>query len=214
MQFGYGYYRRKISVITKHLTVVIGLIALPIALRLEKVAAHPKPVRTRGPQPSSPDPNVAEPNLLAGNLQANPPDPRTIRLRNFLARLHCPVQYLSEDFIQAADDNQLDWRLLPSISVIESGGGKAYRNNNIFGWDNGLMPFPTIRAGINHVAFKLGKSSLYRNRDVVGKLRIYNPDENYVSAVLNVMNRISPLSNLRPVRRIVRQRNEFVYAAD
>ncbi|MCU1293323.1 MAG: hypothetical protein JWP08_2173, partial [Bryobacterales bacterium] len=35
-------------------------------------------------------------------------------------------------------------------------------------------------------------SPLYRNRDVVGKLRVYNPNEGYVQQVLTVMNRISP----------------------
>ncbi len=215
MHFGYSYIRGKVPAITKQLTIAIGLIALPIALRLEKISAHSKPVPTKQPLPSAPDPNQAESAAAAQLPQANAPDPRTIRLHRFFERLHCPVGYLSEDFIHAADDNQLDWRLLPSISVIESGGGKAYRNNNIFGWANGLMPFPTIRAGINQVAFKLGKSPLYQNRDVASKLRIYNPeDENYVSAVLNVMNRICPVANLRPVRRIVRQQNQFVYATD
>jgi hypothetical protein len=124
------------------------------------------------------------------------------------------VVNLAEDFVHAADDNHLDWRLLPSISVVESGGGKAYRNNNIFGWNQGLQLFPTIRAGINTVAFKLGKSPLYRDRDSVGKLRIYNPDESYAGLVLSVMNRISPVAQLKPVRTVVRRQNEFIYATD
>jgi hypothetical protein len=94
--------------------------------------------------------------------------------------------------VKAADDNQLDWRLLPSISVIESGGGKAYHNNNIFGWSNGDVLFPSIRHSIHEVAYKLGRSPLYRHRDTVGKLRVYNTDSEYVQNVLNVMNRISP----------------------
>jgi hypothetical protein len=176
--------------------IVAGLIALPITMRLERVAqAKSLPARP-GPEP------------------AIKPDPRTVRLTAFFSKLHCPVTYLAQDFVEAADDNQLDWRLLPSISVIESGGGKAARNNNIFGWDNGNQFFPTLRAGINHVAFKLGKSALYRNRDSVGKLRVYNPDESYVDKVLDVMNRISPVVNLEPVSRLVRRQNEFMYAAN
>jgi flagellum-specific peptidoglycan hydrolase FlgJ len=116
--------------------------------------------------------------------------------------------------VNAADDNHLDWRLLPSISVIESGGGKAYRNNNIFGWNNGLSLFPSIRSGIREVAYKLGKSSLYRNRDAVAKLHLYNPDPTYAERVLAVMQRISPVVNVRPVGRLIQRNNGFVYATD
>lgn len=110
---------------------------------------------------------------------------------------------LAEDFVHAADDNHLDWRLLPSISVIESGGGKAYRNNNVFGW-NALQPFPSIRAGLNTVAFKLGNSPLYRNHDVRGKLHLYNPDETYATKVMSVMNGISPAADAPSGRLLVR----------
>lgn len=174
--------------------VVLGLFALPISIRLEKIASA-EPVPVRPAQPTS-------------------PDPRTVRLKRFLLRLHCPVVYLADDFVHAADDNQLDWRLLPSISVIESGGGKAYRNNNIFGWDNGQQAFPTLRAGLNQVAFKLGRSPLYRDKDSAGKLRLYNPDESYADNVMSVMNRISPIVNLKRAQRVVRRQNEFVYATD
>lgn len=158
--------------------IIAALVTLPLTAKLETVPA-PKPVPEKQPQ------------------KAVKPDPRAIRLRGFFAKLHCPVLNLSEDFVQAADKNQLDWRLLPSISIIESGGGKAYRNNNLFGWNNGDEVFPSLRAGLDLVAFKLGKSPLYRNRDVVGKLRIYNPDASYPGKVIDVMNRISPAPSVR-----------------
>jgi hypothetical protein len=130
---------------------------------------------------------------------------RVIRLHGFLAKLHCPVVDLARDFVLAADANHLDWRLLPSISVIESGGGKQYRNNNIFGWNQGLEIFPSIRAGLDTVAFKLGQSSLYRNRNVLGKLRLYNPDDSYPGRVLSVMRRISPVVDLNAQSKHPRQ---------
>jgi hypothetical protein len=202
MRFGYGWLRKTGYGFSKQLMIIVGLIALPITMRLERVArAEAIPV----PQPPKP-PLMPEP--------AARPDARILCLRSFFGKLRCPVAYLAQDFVEAADDNQLDWRLLPSISVIESGGGKAARNNNIFGWNNGNQLFPTLRAGINQVAFKLGKSALYRDRDSAGKLRIYNPDENYVHTVLDVMNRISPVVNLEPVSRLVRRQNEFVYASN
>jgi hypothetical protein len=175
--------------------MVAGLMALPITLRPEKVAGA-KPIPSPSPQqPTSPE-----------------PDPRTVRLQKFLSKLHCPVAPLAEDFVHAADDNQLDWRLLPSISVIESSGGKAYRNNNLFGW--GDRVFPTLLAGLNEVAFKLGRSSLYRNLDSPQKLRFYNPDPTYPDKVMTVMNRISPVVNLRPVEKLFHNQNGYVYAAE
>jgi hypothetical protein len=199
MQFRYGFLRRTLFVSTKRIAVLVGLVLLPLTTTFEKIA-HAKPL-----EPATPL-NPATP------AQDGASDPRTVCLKKFLAKLHCPVSSLSEEFIHAADDNQLDWRLLPSISVIESGGGKAYKNNNIFGWNNGAEPFPTIRAGLHEVAYKLGRSPLYRNHDLLGKLRLYNPNQSYASSVLEVMNRISPVANLTSARRLVRRQNEFVYA--
>lgn len=170
-----------------------GLLVLPITAKIEQSGATPLPLKGSG--------------LPASDL-------RTERLQKFFAKLHCPVLNLAEDFIHAADDNHLDWRLLPSISVIESSGGKAYRNNNIFGWDNPLQAFPSIRVGLNVVAFKLGKSPLYRDRDVPGKLRLYNPDQSYASRVMSVMKSISPVAELTPAERLIRRQNEYVYVAN
>ena len=195
MRVGYSSIRRTLTVCSKWIVMAAGLLVLPITAKLEKSTSG-KPIPTQAP------------------VQPGRPDPRTARLQRFFSNLHCPVFNLAQDFVQAADDNHLDWRLLPSISVIESGGGKAYRNNNIFGWNNGLQPFPTIRAGLNLVAFKLGHSALYRNRDVVGKLRLYNPDETYVGRVVGVMNQISPVTDLSPVRRLVRRQSEYVYVSN
>src|SRR5689334_17858692 len=170
MRFGYGSLLKRLTLYSKQL-VVLGLFALPITSRLEKISIG-KPL----PAPKPPQPTD--------------PDPRTVRLQKFFSRLHCPVAYLAEDFVRAADENHLDWRLLPSISIIESSGGKAYKNNNIFGWGEGPKLFPSVRAGLTEVAFKLGNSSLYKNRTSAAKLRLYNPDESYVGAVTTVMNRI------------------------
>jgi len=216
MQSVYTSARGKLSAVSKQVAVAVALAAVPLAIKFEKVHAESKPKAATTPQPfeTSPESARLQDQAVSDNLRAAASDPRTVRLRNFLGRLHCPVQYLAQDFVQAADDNHLDWRLLPSISVIESGGGKEYRNNNIFGWANGAVPFPTIRAGINQVAFKLGKSALYRSRDVAGKLEIYNPDSSYASSVMAVMNRISSVVNIAPVRKVVRRQNHFVYASD
>jgi hypothetical protein len=167
--------------LSKQILAFGAILAAPISLHFERVA-------------------VAKP-VPPGATRAVE-DPRTVRLHHFLNRLHCPVKDLAEEFVQAADDNDLDWRLLPSISVIESGGGKAYKNNNVMGWANGDWVFPTVRAGIHQVANRLGKSFIYRDRSTDEKLHLYNPNEDYPGRVEEVMNMISPFENLKTVSRI------------
>ena len=119
-------------------------------------------------------------------------DPRLARLREFFQTFGSPAHQLAEDFLIAADNHSLDWRLLPSISIIESGGGKAYRNNNIFGWDNGDKRFHTVREGIHRVANRLANSRLYRDKSVSEILRTYNGTDEYPAKVLAVMERLEP----------------------
>src|SRR5262252_6354372 len=97
-------------------------------------------------------------------------DPRLIKLRDFFRRSECPAEHYSATFIEAADDYSLDWRLLPSISYVESTGGKAARNNNIFGWDSGKAQFPSPAAGIHAVGYRLSHSDLYRSKSLDGLL--------------------------------------------
>ena len=119
-------------------------------------------------------------------------DPRLVRLQEFFGSNACPALRFAADFIEAADNNDLDWRLLPSISYLESGGGKAYRNNNILGWGNGKERFNSIRAGIHAVAERLSTSPLYRDKSVDEILRTFNPEHrDYVARVKSVMRQIA-----------------------
>jgi hypothetical protein len=119
-------------------------------------------------------------------------DPRLVRLKQFLIERDCPIRQYAEEFIQVADQNDLDWRLLPSISFVESSGGKAYRNNNVFGWNSCRgRRFSSIRAGIHFVADKLANSEPYKEKTVDEKLRIYNSRVEYRKLVRSVMASIS-----------------------
>lgn len=119
-------------------------------------------------------------------------DPRLQRLKQFFARWDCPLGEEAIEFLIASDLNGLDWRLLPSISFIESSGGKDYRNNNIMGWDNCREAFPSVRAGIHHVASQLANSRLYKHKNLDRKLRTYNPVPGYSLRVKAVMRRLGP----------------------
>jgi len=107
------------------------------------------------------------------------PDTRVARLESFFATYRSPVAPLAADFIAAADQHDLDWRLLPSIAMVESSGGKYFANNNIFGWDSCRTGFASVREGIYFVAARLANSELYRGKGPQQILRTYNPAPDY-----------------------------------
>jgi hypothetical protein len=124
-------------------------------------------------------------------------DPRLSRLQKYFGDRDCPLRDSAKDFLIAADQNQLDWRLLPSISMIESSGGKDYRNNNVFGWDSCKERFSSVRAGIHYVAAQLGKSTRYKNKGIDAKLQMYNPLPEYPQRVKAVMRAIGSYAQPR-----------------
>jgi hypothetical protein len=119
-------------------------------------------------------------------------DPRLDTLTQFFQEADCPAAEYSDVFLEAADDYDLDWRLLPSISYVESTGGKAAPHNNIFGWDSGRAEFASVQAGIHEVGYRLTHSSLYKNKTLDALLATYNPNTTYATKVKSVMRRISP----------------------
>ena len=119
-------------------------------------------------------------------------DPRLAFLRAFFEQGHCPAAKLSPVFLEAADMYALDWRLLPSLSFVETAGGKGARNNNLFGWNSGRAAFSSAAAGIRAVASSLAHSALYRNKDVDAILKTYNRSAGYARKVKDVMRRIAP----------------------
>ena len=118
-------------------------------------------------------------------------DPRLAALEGFFQALDSPAADLAEEFLVAADHEGLDWRLLPSIAILESGGGKQFSNNNIFGWDSGRQAFPSVRAGIHVVAARLARSRIYRDKDLAAKLAAYNPNAEYPLRVKWLMARLA-----------------------
>ena len=121
---------------------------------------------------------------VPGNKQD---DPRLDRLRRFFADYDSPLSSAAAEFLIAADTNDLDWRLLPSISIVESSGGKVYANNNVLGWDSARRSFDSVEAGILAVADRLGNSKLYKDKDLDEILATYNPVPNYPQRVKAVM---------------------------
>lgn len=120
------------------------------------------------------------------------PDARLSALRSFFGKADCPALRYAEVFLEAADSYHLDWRLLPSISFVESTGGKFAHNNNFFGWDSGKASFRTPAEAIHSVGYSLSHSDGYKAKNLDTLLTRYNPNAEYVAKVKSVMKRIAP----------------------
>jgi hypothetical protein len=136
--------------------------------------------------------SLPAPGSLHGEHKAPVADHRLARLQAFFGKADCPAKAYSDDFLEAADRNDLDWRLLPSISYVESTGGKSAKNNNLFGWNSGRAIFRSARQGIHEVGYRLTHSHLYRSKNIDQLLATYNPSSEYAQKVKSVMAQIAP----------------------
>ncbi len=123
-------------------------------------------------------------------------DLRESILRKFLKARNCPDQEYAELFVAEADAHNLDWRLLPSLALVESGGGRTAKGNNLFGWGNGKITFGSISEAIHHVAAVLSHGRSYIGKDLDGKLATYNHATDYRAMVRDIMSQIAPRPQL------------------
>ncbi|MDR3718764.1 MAG: hypothetical protein P4K98_08175 [Bryobacteraceae bacterium] len=138
-------------------------------------------------------PAVADPDPIPAEMVSQK-DPRWILVKQFFLDNGAPAHLYTDDFLIAADLNGLDWRLLPSLSIIESGGGREARNNNMFGWDNCRVHFRSVKEGIYRVASWLKNSSMYRSKTSIDQiLWTYNPRKEYTRKVRALMAQLGPV---------------------
>ena len=101
------------------------------------------------------------------------------------------------DFVLAAEKYGLDYRLLPSIAVRESSGGKHACYNNPFGWGSCKIKFKNYDEAINAVGRNLGGANkntarYYAQKSSAEKLYYYNGTvvPSYPSEVLSIMEKM------------------------
>lgn len=100
-------------------------------------------------------------SLLSYSTGLSTVDPRVLAMRQFLISHYSPLYPYSETFVKEADKSGLDWRLVVSISGVESAFGNLipYRSNNGWGWRGGpggaYSIFNSWNDGISHVTQRL-----------------------------------------------------------
>lgn len=88
-------------------------------------------------------------------------DERVEKLQSFFGRYSAPMGAYTSTFLRAADDNKLDWKLLPTIAMAESSGGKRYKNN-AFGWGSDKIDYGDDAADISAIALRLATGRYYQ----------------------------------------------------
>jgi len=119
-------------------------------------------------------------------------DPRVVSVRSFFRKFQSPAESVSDVFVREADNNGLDWRLLPGLAMIESGGGKRCNRHNLFGWANGAVGFSSFADAIRQVSWYLSNSPFYRHKTIDSLLLTYNRNPLYRLQVKKAMILISP----------------------
>lgn len=129
-------------------------------------------------------------------LQVEEIDPRYEQLNKFFDKYKCPEPRYTKEYVEIADKYEIDYRLLPSISLKESTCGKhvPYKCENHWGWliyGKNRRCFESVPAGIEEVLKNFGTNPkwmgtvdkiLYRYNGSVEKL--------YPSRVKNIMEQI------------------------
>jgi hypothetical protein len=93
-------------------------------------------------------------------------------LKSYLKSKNSPLTEYSGHFISEADQNGLDWRLLPAITGIESNFGKILipASYNAYGWGGGYIYFNSWEDGISKVAKGINKNWIARGLDTPSEI--------------------------------------------
>ncbi|NLZ24608.1 hypothetical protein GX888_02610 [Candidatus Dojkabacteria bacterium] len=72
---------------------------------------------------------------------------KVANVKDFLEERNSPLAQYASEFVDAAEYYNIDYRLLPAISIVESSGGRNnFRRHNAWGW--GTRHFKTWEEGI------------------------------------------------------------------
>lgn len=101
------------------------------------------------------------------------------KIDSYFAKRGMPLEGYGEKLVAVAEENDLDWRLLPAIAIKESTGGKFACYNNPFGWGSCKIKFKNFDSAIETVAMNLGGNNpkterYYKDTTIDEKLHHYN----------------------------------------
>ena len=109
---------------------------------------------------------------LIGGRGSSGFDFRAENLRNFLEKFNSPLAPYAQDIVASADENGLDYRLVPAISGVESTFGKniPYDSYNAYGWANGNYNFTSWPDSIAKVSETLKSGYIDKGALTIAKI--------------------------------------------
>lgn len=143
---------------------------------------------------------------LAGETVQPQKDTRVLQLRSYLASNKSPLTDSAAHFVEEADRNGLDWKLVASIAGLESTFGKHVPagSHNAWGWGiptgaSKGIGFASWEQGITTVSEGLRKNYINRGADTVEKMgRIYAASPTWAARVKLFMAKIDEYKPIDP----------------
>lgn len=116
---------------------------------------------------------VSDPSAsIKGREESSGFDFRVENLRNYLEKFNSPLAPYANDVVANADENGLDYRLVPAISGVESTFGKNIPNDsyNAYGWANGNYSFASWPDSIAKVSETLKNGYIDKGAPTIAKI--------------------------------------------
>ncbi|MBI2065979.1 glucosaminidase domain-containing protein [Candidatus Woesebacteria bacterium] len=118
-------------------------------------------------------------------------------LRAYLTKHNSPLAEYADEFVLTADKYNIDWRLVPAISGVESTFGKRIPANsyNAYGWANGEYRFKSWEDSIEIVTKTLREKYIDRGAPSIAKIarRYAPPSSTWAGKVKFFMRKIDSL---------------------
>ncbi len=177
----------------------------PVVLAAEIAAVEPiEPVKE---STAAPTPNiepiaqatpVPEETLISEELRQKEKELKVLRLQKYLLKHKSPMADNAQDFVDAAEQYNLDWKLVPAIAGVESTFGKHLipGTYNAYGWGGGRIRFDSWRDGIYTISHGLAEKYVARGLETPYQMqRVYAPPSTtWGSKVTYFMNEIDKVT--------------------
>lgn len=167
----------------KHIIITVALVILTMLL-----------VKPPTAQAEMKTPSATFIDFGSINQAAKLKEKRIKILKAYLEDHNSPMTESASTFVETAEENNLDWRFVASISGVESYFGKhiPYNSYNGWGWGvygNNVLRFTSWNEAITVISQTLKSRYVDRGAtDIYSIGRIYASDPNWANKVQHFMN--------------------------
>ena len=123
------------------------------------------------------------------------------KIDNYFRKRNMPLAGHGMKFVLIAEKYDIPYNFIPSISIIESTGGKKSFYHNPFGF--GRKRFSSYDEAIEYVAQTLSEHKYYKGKSLYQKLSVYNCcDKHYKQKIFLTMEKIENEKTKEPTHEV------------